>query len=91
MRIWISTTGLQRKKSVVGKGLLMVMFFLMSMAGVAVQGTEKDPPSLELLEFLGEWETETGRWVDPTQFKDVVLPDEEQEDEEKEREKERDS
>ena len=25
-------------------------------------------PSLELLEFLGEWETEEGRWVDPTRF-----------------------
>lgn len=75
----------------VGKGLLMVMFFLMSMAAVAVQGAEQDSPSLELLEFLGEWETENGRWVDPTEFKDVVLPDEEQEDEEQEREKERDS
>lgn len=26
------------------------------------------PPSLELLEFLGEWETKDGDWVDPMQF-----------------------
>ncbi len=25
-------------------------------------------PSLELLEFLGEWETDEGHWIDPTQF-----------------------
>ena len=34
---------------------------------------EEDPPqasapSLELLEFLGEWETDAGHWIDPTHF-----------------------
>ena len=27
--------------------------------------TATDSPSLELLEFLGEWETDDGAWVDP--------------------------
>ena len=26
---------------------------------------ESDPPSLELLEFLGSWEDAQGNWVDP--------------------------
>ena len=32
------------------------------------QSTEETSPSLELLEFLGEWETDNGHWIDPTQF-----------------------
>ncbi len=75
-------TGLRRKKSIMGRRLLMAMIFLMNMSAVAAQGAEQDPPSIELLEFLGEWETWDGTWVDPTEFKDVVLPDEEQKDEE---------
>ena len=27
-------------------------------------------PSMSLLEFLGEWETAEGRWVDPLEFED---------------------
>ena len=26
----------------------------------------RETPSVELLEFLGEWETADGKWVDPT-------------------------
>ena len=69
----------------------MAMILLMNVSTIPAQGAEQGSPSLELLEFLGEWETENGKWVDPTEFKDVVHPDEEQEDEEQEREKERDS
>lgn len=36
----------------------------------AVVGTEpvepEAPPDIELLEFLGSWETTSGEWVDPT-------------------------
>lgn len=28
------------------------------------------PPDLELLEFLGQWQTPQGQWMDPTQFAD---------------------
>ncbi len=28
----------------------------------------EDAPSLELLEFLGEWETGDGEWQDPLEF-----------------------
>jgi len=27
-------------------------------------------PSLHLLEFLGEWETSDGEWLDPAEFED---------------------
>ena len=74
-----------------GRRLLMAMILLMNMSAVAVQGAEQDPPSIELLEFLGEWETRDGTWVDPTEFKDVVLPDKEEKDEEPKSDEQRDS
>lgn len=74
-----------------GKRLLMAMILLMNMSAFAVQGSEQDPPSIELLEFLGEWETRDGAWVDPTEFEDVVLPSEEQKDEEQKRDEKTDS
>ena len=37
------------------------------------QEAEDDGPSLQLLEFLGEWETESGEWVDPELFNEDYL------------------
>ncbi len=34
---------------------------------------------LELLEFLGEWETDDGEWVDPDQFEEEENEDKEDE------------
>lgn len=28
----------------------------------------EETPSVELLEFLGQWETRDGDWIDPTQY-----------------------
>ena len=36
----------------------------------------EDPPSLEFLEFLGEWESADGEWLDPELFEEI-LPEEE--------------
>ena len=35
----------------------------------------REIPSLEFLEFLGEWETEGGRWIDPEELDQMPLPD----------------
>ena len=48
-------------------------------AGAAQAAPEKsnDPlPSLELLEFLGEWQTSKGEPIDPLQLQEPELPDE---------------
>lgn len=29
---------------------------------------EEEPIPIELFEFLGEWQLETGEWIDPNQF-----------------------
>jgi hypothetical protein len=34
-----------------------------------VHAEEEEPVSLELLEFLGSFETASGKWIDPTQLK----------------------
>ena len=38
-------------------------------------------PSMELLEFLGEWETEDGEWVDPILLDEMLSPERESSDE----------
>ena len=35
----------------------------------------------ELLEFLGQWETGDGKWVDPTELEWLLTPEEESKDE----------
>lgn len=42
-------------------------------------GTEEsEMPSLELLEFLGDWETDDGEWIDPEELEQIALSDQEQ-------------
>ncbi len=36
-------------------------------------------PSLELLEFLGDWETDDGEWIDPEELEQIAIADQEQE------------
>ncbi|MBL0714711.1 MAG: hypothetical protein JJV98_13535 [Desulfosarcina sp.] len=38
-------------------------------------------PSIELLEFLGTWQTDDGEWVDPGILDDTILPEQESSDE----------
>jgi len=47
----------------------------------AVCGQEEDPPSLELLEFLADWETSQGSWIDPTELDQWTVPEKEKKNE----------
>jgi len=40
---------------------------------------ETETPSLELLEFLGDWEMDDGEWIDPEELEQIALTDQEQE------------
>lgn len=44
-------------------------------AQAAVEKSNDGPPSLELLEFLGEWQTSQGELIDPLQLQEVETPD----------------
>lgn len=34
----------------------------------AETGANEEPPSVELLEFLGSWEDDNGQWIDPLEL-----------------------
>jgi len=65
--------------------VLMTLFSQLPQAGTAEPAEGDDSASLELLEFLGEWETSDGTWVDPSVLEDddfiklMSLTDEEDE------------
>ncbi|MFQ5488483.1 MAG: hypothetical protein ACE5ET_08600 [Gammaproteobacteria bacterium] len=44
---------------------LLCLLPVTALAGEPERGQGETAPSLELLEFLGAWETPEGQWVDP--------------------------
>ena len=51
--------------------ILMLVICMISTWAYAKEADEDtELPSLEMLEFLGEWETSEGEWVDPGEFED---------------------
>lgn len=46
---------------------LMLMALYSSML-VAQEVAKDEMPVLDFIEFLGEWETEEGEWIDPNEF-----------------------
>ena len=54
-----------------GSGWLPAGCLLMSQGLAAAEPVVVAPPPPELLEFLGSWETDDGRWLDPFELDDV--------------------
>ena len=68
MRTWISTYGWTMSKKRV-KPMSRVFFFWILLLPLLVVAAEvAEAPSLELLEFLGNWETDEGDWQDPLEL-----------------------
>ena len=44
-----------------------------SLAEEITNDEQQTAPSIDFLEFLGEWETEQGEWIDPETLKDKEL------------------
>ena len=40
-----------------------------------------ETPSLEFLEFLGDWETDDGEWIDPEELEQITIGKQEYDDE----------
>ena len=61
-------------------GIPALIVVLLSAAPVMAkeQKTKEEQPSLELLEFLGEWQTKDGVWFDPTQKEQKQVSTQEQ-------------
>lgn len=50
--------------------VLILLTCLVSMMTFAEEESGEDVPSIDLLLFLGEWETDNGAWIDPNEFED---------------------
>jgi hypothetical protein len=67
--------------------LLLMLIIMANPAVYADEGTSAEMPSIEFLEFLGEWETDSGEWIAPDELEDRTYAglgrtdDSEQEDE----------
>jgi hypothetical protein len=51
---------------------MVLCAMLSAQAEPSPPATGDAPPSMEMLEFLANWETARGDWVDPTQFDDPL-------------------
>ena len=49
----------------------VAVFLLLVTIALDAKAAGDDKPSMELLEFLGEWQTKDGEWVDPMRFLSV--------------------
>lgn len=72
--------------------MLALLLWFAAPAFVQSQDAQTDPatrvydddaslPSMELLEFLGEWESEDGEWIDPLLLDEMPIPERESSDE----------
>ena len=49
----------------------VALFVLLISIALDANAADEEKPSMELLEFLGEWQTKDGEWVDPMRFLSV--------------------
>ena len=54
-----------------------VALILLCMVAIPVMATEQDRPSMELLEFLGDWSVDEDGWLDPAELEKMDLPEQE--------------
>lgn len=64
-------TGYPRKKRLARPALLFMMASVCSFPATA---GDDSLPAMELLEFLADWETTDGQWVDPLELKELSVP-----------------
>lgn len=62
-------------------GLLNAPALAQEPGQVREESENTEMPSLEFLEFLGDWETDDGEWIDPEELEQIALTDQEQENE----------
>ena len=51
-------------------GLTLMILSLLPIPNLAGTAEPGEQPSVEMLEFLAEWETDQGEWAGPAQFED---------------------
>jgi hypothetical protein len=59
------------------------IFFCLT--GPQLTAAEPEQPSLELLEFLGDWSDQDDRWLDPAELEGIEFPEQERDSNETEK------
>ena len=72
MRIWNSTAGWRPNRACAG--LLLAAALLFPAGGNLLAKEKKERPDMEMLEFLGTYETAGGKMIDPLQLKESPQP-----------------
>ncbi len=71
MKSWISINGWRKSTTVwVNRYQLLAALILLNMIAT-VYAENDDSPSMEFLEFLGEFQTDDGEWIDPINLLDM--------------------
>ena len=63
--------------------IILLLSFIPATAAGKDKETVDNSQHSELLEFLGEWETDGGSWVDPTDIDWLMMPEQESGEDEK--------
>jgi hypothetical protein len=91
MRGWLRKTAMPPGKrlwsTILLLGLLSAPAFAQEPEQARKKVEEAETPSLEFLEFLGDWETDDGEWIDPEELDQIALTDQDQETYEDEKQK----
>ncbi len=66
MKIWTSTSGSKARRS---RGNWLWLLLLLTLPAPGDEAPDQE--LLELLEFLGEWQDDSGYWIDPLQLSDA--------------------
>ena len=62
--------------------LVAVAWIFFCLLSTPLSAAEQEQPSLELLEFLGEWTMGDDGWLDPIEFEGMEFPEQERESDE---------
>ena len=66
----------ERILSIVQMALIPIaVFVLLISIALDAKAANDERPSMELLEFLGEWQTDDGEWIDPMRFMIIAEED----------------
>jgi hypothetical protein len=62
-----------------------VAWVVLCLTGAPAMANEPEQPSLELLEFLGDWSVDEEGWLDPVELEEMNLQEQEHDNDEKDK------
>lgn len=77
MMKWSFINGYQKKNRLMQVSpRLQVLLLLSVLTASTLHSEELAQPSVDLLEFLGSYQDDNGKWIDPAEMENIKLPKE---------------